>query len=119
MVRAADRLKMDACAFNLKLRGVELDEGIDEIMQILMECDIDRDGIRVVADKKGRGVGVYHEVSVDTDAGQIKWWRSTKSKGARDGTLMVKGEERFSCGLWRKLCGSQNCGKGSGEGRKS
>ena len=88
-------MKMDACAFSLKLRFVELDEGIDEMVEILGECHVRREDVRIVAVDKGRGKGVYHEVTFETDAGSLKWWKSKTSKGARDGTLMVEGEKQF------------------------
>jgi hypothetical protein len=95
---------MDASAFSFKLRGVDLEEGIDEILKIIMEaCDLPRDDVRTVAHKKGRGAAIYHEVTVETDAGSVKWWRSDKSQGTKDGSLMVEGEEWFFLRVLEKI----------------
>ena len=58
MVRASDRVKMDSCAFGLKMHGVTEEEGEAELLEILREATgIAREDTRVVATAKCNGHG--------------------------------------------------------------
>ena len=84
-------MRMDKCAFALKMQGVTKEEGIKEILALLESVGYGREAVRVTQVKKGNGNGVYHEVTATSDDVVVKWWAGRGGK--KGGTLMVDGEK--------------------------
>ena len=104
MARASDKVKMDSCAFNLKMHGVSEEEGTEMFLEILVESTgFAREDIRAKATKMGRGTGEYVEVRLDADVGSVVWWRSEVSRGTKKGTVMVEGEHWFFVKVMEKI----------------
>jgi hypothetical protein len=87
---------MESSVFNVKLRGVDVKTGLQELIDIAMKAArVGRKDVNARAEGKGRGGGAYKEVTLELDVGTVKWWTSEVSKGAKGGTVMVDGQREF------------------------
>ena len=88
-------MKMDACPFNIQMKGQTLKEGKKELVDIFGSVGIEVGDLRVVEVRKGRGASEYTEVTVTADLAVVKWWAPTGRDHDKGGTIMIEGTEQL------------------------
>ena len=95
---------MDECPFSYQLKGVDVDQGTQEMHALFKEAGVQH--VRTTVDRKGRGGSMYDEVTVTADEAIMKWWAPTGRNRAKGGTVMIEGSERLylkltECLMWK------------------
>ena len=84
-------MKMDACPFSIQMKGVNVEEGKQEMLALFYECGVAQDEVRLTVQDKGKGRSKYTEVEVTADRATMKWWAPDGRDNSKGGTIVLEG----------------------------